>query len=420
MTSTPNKDPMELDLGFIDDASDIDESAIIGESQDITSEDILGDEEIFVAEEEIEDEPTISRLDGAVSVRNNPEVVNEAVNQASGSAKPDAVSNPAKQTPFRYESIDIELREAKHQEAREARQASASTILKYNSAIREPNGVVMYGEIAGVETEKGEVFWVCYDNDVTIRIPFSEAYVNPPANLNTNSNNRDIRQRRLQFMTKSMGAEIRFIPTELYRLTDGSFIAIASRRKAEAKRRMRYFGKNAPRKAYVGADVQGTILALGPHKAVINVCGLDIKVPNHALSHRYIPDVSQEFYAGQQIRMRIMNIKEGAPLPTMIISALPIELEKFRPNMRRVRYTHGMPPRYHGIVTSVRQEVRDDTVQIAGNIFLQGINVPAIFRLSRGLAEGLATGTHVTVECLGKTKSGNYVFVRPIAVNNRY
>ena len=84
-----------------------------------------------------------------------------------------------------------------------------AVIARYQTAYRQSS--LMYGDIAAVQKIEKEVFAVIYDGPITVYIPFSMMYSNPPQNLLGTSSEALHHQKN--FMTNSIGTKIPFVLT---------------------------------------------------------------------------------------------------------------------------------------------------------------------------------------------------------------
>lgn len=292
-------------------------------------------------------------------------------------------------------------------ENREARQSAASDILKFATAARTKN--VLEGTIAGVITDGTEVCWTIYHSNITVRIPYAESYMTLEDSLLANKR-PVVLERQRQMMTKSIGATVPYVIESFVKDPgdENSYIAYASRREALSRhRKVRYFGSSATRRVEVGSNVTAQIISIGPNAAWVCTCGMDVRVPNFLLSHRYIDDVSRYFTVGQELTMRVMRLEKNPAdefTPKMSLSARPVEIAKFRPNLRRIVGDHA---RFGGSVTSLR--VIDDSrgPRVIVNLFLDGIEVPAFTSTGHlHIRDDLKSGDRVLFEAHGKTESG--------------
>jgi hypothetical protein len=298
-------------------------------------------------------------------------------------------------------------------EEREARQEDNTTIGAFSTAMR--TRAIMEGEVSGVEIGDGNAFWLLYQNNVTVRIPFEETFMKLPQSLLEQKTSRTL-LRRKQFLGKSLGATIPFIVTDLVIEPDGSVLAIGSRTAAMARIRNRHFGNNAPQKLVVGQDIIAQVISGDAHTAYVYACGCYIRVPNYMLTHRYIEDMTASYMIGSTIKLRVMAIDIGADgLPELQLSGRPVELEACKPNLRRIR---GEKPRYQAIVTSIKRDTRSSQVSVVANLWLKGVDVPAFARDFRlNVYDEVHTGDIVSFECHGVTQNG-YVHGKIVRYNH--
>lgn len=433
MHTTPNKDeildPIEGEIdaefevtGSVEDPNtgDFDDEVSVGMAADLlgpASEDPLMDEtEEEPEEEEAEEETT----DGE-------EPSHEEVTPAGDDLPmpPAPAKTPAKATAGRSaltstsrsiarssqrRSIDRETAARIFLENRDADESAAAAVMRYATAAKNKN--IVDGVISGVDTRNKEVFWCIYDGEVTVRIPYAESFVVQESDL-LGSKRNSILERQRQMMSQAIGAKVPFIVESFVPDPEGGYICYASRTAAlERLRNTRYFGDNAPRKVKVGNRVNAQIITLGLYAAWVNACGMDIRVPVNQLSHKFIEDVSRDFYVGQELTMQVTRLSEApGQMPEVSLSARPVEVEKYRPNLKRIR-RGGVPPRFGGVITSIRTDKRGNNgiPNVVINLFLEGVEVPAFARTAQlHLRDDLRTGDKVMFEAFGKTSSG-YVY----------
>lgn len=301
-----------------------------------------------------------------------------------------------------------------HTEIREQRQDNATSVGTFTTAMK--TNAILEGEIAGVEVDAKNAYWVLFQNNITVRIPFEESFMIQPEELRKEVNSR-ILMRRKQFLTKSMGATIPYVLTDFVAEPDGSYVAYGSRISAMARIRRRYFGDDAPQKLSVGQVVTAQIISGDAHTAYVYTCGCDVRVPNHLLTHRYIEDVSAAYMVGTNVRLQVRQInKEPGKPPQLVLNGRPVELEACKPNLKRIRGTN---PRFIGVITSIRMDRRPgDEPSVVAHLWLKGAEVPAFCRDFRlNIFDEIHTGDTVSFECNGVTESG-YVHGRIIRYNH--
>lgn len=293
--------------------------------------------------------------------------------------------------------------------ARQKKQMDLAKIAQYDTACRQKT--VLHGVIGSAETNEdlGKTFWVIYDDNVTIYIPFDEAFQNPPKDM-TDESKKD-RWNQTQFLTKSIGATIPFVVTNIEVDHENlQAFCVASRNYGMRKVRRKYFGKDAVYSTEVGTDVDATIIAVGTHSARIAACGMDMKVRNVDLTHRYINDCKEEFLPGQTVRMRIVKVEQGdGELPKLTLSARPLEMEGY------VKASQKLKPgsRHAGVVVAVS---RTKNSKIVARLFLDGVNVPATCAdITPHICQNISSGTKVIFE-VGGVKESGYVHGKILSI----
>jgi len=264
-------------------------------------------------------------------------------------------------------------------------------------------GTILNVTIAGVEEEQGVVYWTCYEGNIVVRVPCSDSFMTLPGDLMESSGTHTL-QRQMQFLSKSIGLTIPVVITDFVADPLGGFTATGSRTTALAKIRNSYFGPFANRHVQEGDTVQAQIITIGAHLCYVTVCGLDIEVKKHMLTHRYIADASSSFCVGQNIRFRVTRlIAEKGQRPQMELDARPIELEEFS-KVIKLRVKPGQ--RCVGTITAIRRMNKSDNNVIV-NLFLDHINAPAFCKTVRLTTwGGITIGSRVLFEVIGIASSG--------------
>lgn len=257
--------------------------------------------------------------------------------------------------------------------ARNAKQEDALRLGQYITAHKEKQ--YMTARIAAVESRKDLVYWVCYDGPVTIWIPYAEAYeLATPEDLRANTN--AARERQKQVMSKSIGAEIKFIIKDIVPSDDNSeYFVYASRKEAMEDINSHYMesSKNNTGKVLeVGQNVTAQFVSIGAYAAIVEVAGRDIRVVNAQLSHRYIADLTKQFVPGDKIEMRITKLAIKDDKLDIVVSALPCELEKCQPRIRRIRAGN----RCNATITTVRNIKTSNGPKFIATLWLEGYDLP--------------------------------------------
>ncbi len=297
--------------------------------------------------------------------------------------------------------------EAQHMAQRDAKQEAAIQIGRLLSAMNTKK--IVEGVIAAVDGSGKAPSWTIFMGSVTITIPFQEAFVDPPAEL-VNDSTQKLQIRRVLFMNRCIGATVPFIVKSLAATPEGMYEATASRIDAMEIIRKRHFGRNASHKLEVGRDVDVRILSPSSFAAYVECCGLDVRVQNQALSHRYIERVSDDFGPGAMIRMRVMRLDESGDLPKVELSALPVELDQTRTNRYRLKLhptNDRLNPLCGAVVTSIRTDTRSSRPFVVTRLWLEDYQLPAFSRdYNLSLLETLHSGDRVIFKANGFTEEG--------------
>ncbi len=297
--------------------------------------------------------------------------------------------------------VERERAKTEHLAVRHLRQEEAACIGKYLNAHK--NNYVLDCKIATVQTHNGFAYWVCYDGPVTVFIPFVDAFVDPPKDL-VERNSKTTLTRQMQLLGNSIGAKIAFTVERMEGSEDGKvYFAWGSRKNALEKIHKRYFGQRAVKPLSVGDDVVAQFISVGQYAAYVNVGGIDVRLNNAQLSHRYLADLTKHFVPGDEINVRIQNIAFKDGEVNLTVSALPCELEVCRQNLHRVK----RGTRCHAVITTVRIMTTDKGPKFVAAMFLEDLELPAFASvLQKRSREGLHTGDRVLVETMGVTKRG--------------
>lgn len=277
-------------------------------------------------------------------------------------------------------------------------------INKYFQASKDKN--ILSATITGVGVDGNEVFWLCHEGPITVRIPFKETFdVLPEELLDDNVTNVTLRRR--QILSKSIGLTIRFFIEKFMPDPDDKNrgIVLASRIKALARDRQRYFGPNAYKPIREGDKVEAQFLSVGQHIAWISFRGIDVRVKAGDLSHRYLPDLPEVFSTGEKIDVVVTKLtyKEGSDMPEIRVSARPLELEASKKNLSRVP----VGSVFSAVVTSRTLKMEDSRTVTRTNLWIDCVEVPAYSTVQAlNNSRKYVTGDRVYVEILGYTKYG--------------
>lgn len=107
-------------------------------------------------------------------------------------------------------------------------------------------------------------------------------------------------------LMKLVGAKIEVVPKQVLDM-DGTYTVLASRKAAlESERNQFYVGRN--KKAKERMLVNGTVVFVRPHAALINVHGIEISVPYSVLTDRYTRNLNELYRSGDKVQAVIVRL----------------------------------------------------------------------------------------------------------------
>lgn len=272
--------------------------------------------------------------------------------------------------------------------------------------VASKTGGILEAEVKGVHVEDSDAFLVCYHGPVAVYIPFLETFECLPKAL-LDPNTPELLVRRRQFLLKSIGIKIPFIVTSFSTDPDGGTITYGSRISALQRIRSRYFGKNAKRPVRKGDVLDAQVLNVGPNALWLNVKGMDVRVRNRLMTHRWLSDMQLAYAPGDIVKVQVTELHED-PVNGEIqlaVSSRPVELAQARQRHSLVR-----PGNIYGAtIVNVRFGA-----SMRVSLWLEGIDVPG-YAATTGLfnSGSFHSGDFIYVEVLGITASG-YVHTKII------
>lgn len=213
-----------------------------------------------------------------------------------------------------------------------------------------------------------------------IIIPCEELFVKPPVDMSTVTSNETRVKREKQMLTKLLGAEIPFIIKEIQGSPNSEYAVIASRKDAIQRMASHNFNlKNGYSRINEDDLVEATILSVGNHAVFVNVQGIDISIPIHQLTYRFVPNAIEAFSPGQKINVVVKNIErdEKGHVTEIFVSGKTAEIPDFISRIDEAK--EGM--NVLGRITSIRQRRSANGTPQNGTIvrlFLEELELPAI------------------------------------------
>lgn len=237
---------------------------------------------------------------------------------------------------------DARVRDAERQREQAIRTKTMSDWMSMKAAMRMQH--ILHGSVIATLKRKLKgghtvIFAVASVENTNFQalIPFSEFYRDDPIKPDS-SGSLSIEQRQEQMLAKHLGAPITFIVTDLNTVTNNhvtTYGVVASRKKALALEDRVAFSRTPP---YIekGMLVSATILAVSRQALLVNICGIDTRVPKRLLSNRYMltadaidPNTGRPYYSiGDKIDVIVTDIRERSDgLHDLVLSGAEAELQ---------------------------------------------------------------------------------------------
>lgn len=319
-----------------------------------------------------------------------------------------AVSVPATEEPaVPPRRSSYERKESQDAESARRRQEEEALDIINAFIQASKSGATLESEISGVLVSESDndVYWQCIHGPMTVRIPFAETFDALPQGL-LDASQPHVLTRRRQFLQKSIGLKIRFIVErfEPDPANRNKAIVYASRKKAMAKIRQSYFGKNAYRPVKKGDIFDAQLLSVGDHGAWLSFRGVDVPVRPSDLTHRYLPSMAKVYATGQKVKIMVTDVSEDPKTgsPVVKVSGRPIELEESKSR----RYLAPKGSVYAATITAKNKRIKDGSPIISISLWLENVDIPAFSSTQAVIDEKFVSGDKVYVEVLGFADSG--------------
>lgn len=172
---------------------------------------------------------------------------------------------------------------------------------------------ILSGMLGGIEqTEGGKTVAVVDHKGFRIVIPLKEMVFNFPNNLHGDEYaEMVVRQHKL--ISNMLGAEIDFVVRGLDSKTRS---VVASRREAMLKKRQLFYlntDSTGTYRIYDGRIVQARVIAVAEKAIRVEVFGVECSILARDLSWEWIGDAHERYSVGDQILVRVLEVKRGAP-----------------------------------------------------------------------------------------------------------
>ena len=296
--------------------------------------------------------------------------------------------------------------DASHTAQVHSRQENASAIGKIYTAMQ--HRVILKGTVAAVSDDGENAFFVIYMADkVEVRIPFAEAFAAPPAELLDPGTNQRLR-RQTQLLRKSIGAEIQFVITDVEE-QDGWACATASRTRALRSLIYRYFLQPGSNKmVHVGDILEADILAVAPYAVYICVCGIDVRLANRDLTHKFCNNLKDAYHAGDKVKVKVTGLEITATNIDLEVSGREAELDQLRGNLDRItRLLKNGRPSVIATVTSLTIHRSNGKPKCVASLYLDSLDLPAFTSVYQSdMEDRYVSGDKVIFEARGVTDKG--------------
>lgn len=172
---------------------------------------------------------------------------------------------------------------------------------------------ILTGTLGGVERTKAKTnVCIIYYKNIRVTIPYSEMMIRLPEDMQ--SDYGSVKERTDKIINNMLGADIDFI---VHGLDKPTRAVVASRKSAMMKKRERYYFRQDTTtglaQVHEGRIVQARVIATTPVAVRADVFGIEISVRAADLSWDWIGDVTEKYYVGDKILLRILEVKGDSP-----------------------------------------------------------------------------------------------------------
>lgn len=210
--------------------------------------------------------------------------------------------NPAKKDPILTLEVDGEVTTETHE-----KEAAWHEILTSHRSRR-----ILTGMLGGVEeTENGKTLAIVDYKGFRVVIPLKEMLVKLEKNLK-GAEYTEMIHRQNKLLSNMLGCEIDFIVKGVEAKTH---TVVASRKEAMLKKRQVFYMNTDPSGAYRiydGRTVQARVIAVAEKAIRIEAFGVECSIMARDLSWDWIGDANDRFSVGDQILVRILEVKRDS------------------------------------------------------------------------------------------------------------
>lgn len=166
---------------------------------------------------------------------------------------------------------------------------------------------ILTGNLGGIEKlEGGGTIAVVYYKEMRVVIPLSEMMIRLA--VDESHDYGEVEQRQDKILGNMLGCEIDFL---IKGLDNESRSVVASRKDAMFKKRQIFYLPDANGNSRVCEDriVQARVIAVAEKVIRVEIFGVECPILARDLSWDWLGDASESFHVGDQILVRILNVK---------------------------------------------------------------------------------------------------------------
>ena len=166
---------------------------------------------------------------------------------------------------------------------------------------------ILTGNLGGIEKlEGGGTIAVVYYKEMRVVIPLSEMLIRLA--VDESHDYGEVEQRQDKILGNMLGCEIDFL---IKGLDNESHSVVASRKDAMYKKRQIFYLPDANGNSRVCEDriVQARVIAVAEKVIRVEIFGVECPILARDLSWDWLGDASESFHVGDQILVRVLNVK---------------------------------------------------------------------------------------------------------------
>lgn len=210
---------------------------------------------------------------------------------------------------------------------------------------------ILTGTLGGLEqTETGKTIAIAYYKDFRIVIPMSEMMINLSQDPSKNYGEMMLRQSKI--LGTMLGAEIDFMVKGIDSKTRS---VVASRKDAMFKKRQLFYmgtDANGMYRIYEDRIVQARVIAVADKVIRVEAFGVECSIMARDLSWDWMGDAHERFSVGDQVLIRILNVKrENLESITIRADVKSVSGNTGRENLKKCR----VQGKYAGKVTDIHK-----------------------------------------------------------------